>query len=203
MPQEPFEDGRFGQALAAFDRANAEDPNRVPDSAASTAKELAYARSMTAWLERLYPQAPEALRLAARCQHIERWRIPRADYPMDRVGYLTWRRDLKEFHAKRAAEILQACGYDEATIRRVGNLVRKVNLKRDPDAQALEDVACLVFLQTQYSDFSQKHDSAKIISILQKTWKKMSPHGRAAALELDIAPEGKRLIEEALTQADC
>lgn len=203
MTQNLTEEARFARTIAAFDRANARDPNSVVDDGSTFAKELAYAKHMTAWLDRLYPDATEALRLAARCQHIERWRIPRSDYSMDRVGYLKWRRDLKLLHAERAAEIMRTCGYDEETIRRVGDLVKKVNLKGDPDSQALEDVACLVFLQTQYADFSQKHEAAKIVTILRKTWHKMSPRGQAAALDLELAPESRRLIGEALGQTAC
>ena len=104
-------DARFERAIAALDAANRQDPNREPTDRGPAPKELLYAQHMTRWLDRLYPEASDALRLAARCQHIERWRIPRSDYPMDRAGYLTWRRDLKVFHAERGGQILASIGY--------------------------------------------------------------------------------------------
>ena len=189
---------RHQLALDAFDAANRLDPNQVPNGEGSVAKELAYARRMTAWLDKLYPEATEALRLAARCQHIERWRIPRDDYPRDRSGYLRWRSDLKRFHAERGGSILRRLGYPEETVARVEALVRKERLKVDPEAQALEDVACLVFLETQFESFSQQHESTKIVAILRKTWRKMSPLGRAAALELNLSAEARELVVEAL-----
>ena len=191
------------EAIARFDALNGQDPKTVRDGEADRPRELVLAERLSVWVEKVVPEASDALRLAARCQHLKRFAFPRSEYPEGRVGYLKWRRDLKSFHAARAAEIMRDCGYDEAEIGRVANLVKKVNLKSDPDAQALEDVACLVFLETQYTAFSRKHEPEKIIAILQKTWRKMSPHGQAAALELKLAPESQRLIGEALKRAAC
>ena len=111
---------------------------------------------MTAALGRLYPDASEALQLAARAQHIRRWTVPRASYPMDRAGYLRWRKDLKRKHAEWAGDILADCGYAEDEIARVGSLIRKENLKRDAEAQALEDVASIVFLEHYAADFARQ-----------------------------------------------
>lgn len=190
--------GRFAAAVAAFDRANAADPSSETVDGAPTPRELAYARRMSDWLDRLYPDASEALRLAARCQHIERWVRPRADYPEGRTGYLTWRRDLKRYHAERAGEILRDAGYPEETIARVGALLRKERLKRDPEVQALEDVVCLVFLAHHFADFASKHSEDKLVDILRKTWIKMSPHGQAAALALPLGPDAGALVARAL-----
>ena len=189
---------RFQQALARFDAANATDPNRETWQGAEYPKELLYAQRMSGWLERFAPDASEALRLAVRAQHIRRWTIPRGDYPEGKAGYKEWRTTLSRFHAQTAGEILAGVGYDDETIRRVQGLIRKEQLKRDPETQCLEDVICLVFLESYFADFSQKHDEAKVIDILQKTWKKMSPAGHAAALGLAL-PEGAReLVGKAL-----
>ena len=147
---------------------------------------------MTAWLERLAPDASEALRLAARGQHICRWTIPRDSYPMDRAGYLRWRNECKRMHAEKLGEILKEVGYDQATIDRVQSLVRKERLKADPETQLLEDVICLVFLENYFADFSRQHDEAKLIDIVRKTWKKMSPQGHEAALKLPLTDETRR-----------
>jgi hypothetical protein len=155
---------------------------------------------MTRWLERLEPQASEALRLAARAQHLCRWRVPRGDYPEGRAGYLRWRRDCAELHARLAAEILAEVGYDAATIDRVRDLVRKKGLSDDAEALVLEDAACLVFLENELASFAPKHDETKLVRILERTWRKMSPRGRETALALDLPRSARALIEKALAR---
>ena len=183
---------RYSRAIARFDAANAEDPNEDIVDGQARPKELVYAERMTAMLARFAPAASEVLRLAARCQHIQRWKIPRGDYTMDRIGYLQWRKRLNKFHAQVAGDILRDVGYDESTVARVGALLKKEALKADPDAQALEDVVGLVFLESYLAGFVAAHaqyDPAKFVDILAKTAKKMSPRGRAAALTLVSLPQ--------------
>jgi hypothetical protein len=182
---------RFDRAVARFDAANAEDPNREIVDGRERPKEIVYAERLTAMLERFAPDASEVVRLAVRSQHIQRWKIARTEYPMDRIGYLQWRKRLYKFHAQLAGEILRDVGYDEATIGRVGTLLKKEGLKSDPEVQTLEDVVDLVFLESYLADFVAKHgqyDVAKFTDILAKTAKKMSPRGRAAAQTLIAAP---------------
>jgi hypothetical protein len=186
-------------AIERFDAANREDPNRETFEGREQPKELLYARRMTRWLHRLAPDASEPLRLAARCQHLCRWMIPRSRYPLDRAGYHRWRSDLKNFHAAKAGEILREVGYDGETVARVQALVRKERLKADAETQTLEDVICLVFLESYFGEFARRHDEEKLITILRKTWKKMSPRGQEAALALDLPAAERALIEKALT----
>jgi hypothetical protein len=193
------ERGRFSEAVSRFDRANAEDPNVEFVAGVSEAKELVYARRMSAWLAKLVPDASEPLRLAARCQHIRRWTIPRSQYQAGRDGYRAWRACLKNFHAETAGEILRDVGYDDPTISRVQAIVRKERLKADPAVQALEDVICLVFLEYYFEDFAAKHDKEKLLDILQKTWRKMSDHGRTAALALELKPELHAIVVSAVS----
>jgi Domain of unknown function (DUF4202) len=194
----PADSERFSEALRRFDAANAEDPHREVVDGVSYPKELLYAQRLTAWLERFAPEASEALRLAARSQHIRRWMIPRDHYPMDRRGYLQWRTTLGKFHAETAATILREVGYEEATIQRVRSLLRKEGLKRDPEVQCLEDVICLVFLESYCADFAGQHDVAKALGILRKTWSKMSPRGREVARTAGLRVDVQRLIDAAL-----
>ncbi|SFC44220.1 protein of unknown function [Flagellimonas taeanensis] len=186
------------EAFKLFDAANAQDPNTEVVEGKEYAKELLYAQRMTDTLSRFEPNASEALQLTARCQHICRWEIPRESYEMNRVGYLKWRQDLKKFHAEKASTLLKEVGYDEKTIERVHFLLLKKQLKKDEETQTLEDVICLVFLQYYYEPFLVKHDDAKMISILQKTWKKMSPKGQDSALQLTFSKKGAALLSKAM-----
>jgi hypothetical protein len=191
-------DSRFQLAIDRFDLANSQDPNTTVVGEEIHPKELLYARRMTDWLDRFEPNASEPLRLAARCQHIMRWQIPRNQFPMDRAGYHRWRTTLYNFHAEKAGEILRDVGYDDTTISRVQSLVRKERLKSDPEMQTLEDVICLVFLENYFAEFAEDHDEPKLITILRKTWKKMSPRGHQAALGLKLPQRERAIIEKAL-----
>ena len=189
---------RFETAIARLDAANAEDPNLETVDGVAHPKELLYAQRMTAWLDRLAPDASEALRLATRAQHIRRWAIPRRDYPMTRTGYLKWRTILYRFHADTAGDILREVGYDDATVAAVQSLLRKERLKRNPDMQCLEDVICLVFLESYFADFAPQYDEQKVLDILRKTWKKMSARGQKAARDLALPQAAHALLEKAL-----
>lgn len=186
---------RLQECLNRFDAANAEDPRREADG---TPKELAYGRRMSAWLERLAPDASEEVRLAVRAQHIRRWEIPRDSYPKGRTAYLKWRRALGVHHADLAGSIMSDCGYAPDTVRRVQAIIRKERFKTDPWAQQLEDVACLVFLEHYFEPFVDEQDPDALIKILRRTWLKMSAAGQRAALKIDYTPRCKDLLESAL-----
>ena len=189
---------RFEEALRRFDDENSRDPHAVTVGGVSQPYELLYSKWVTDWVLRLCPQPSEPLLLAARCQHICRWMIPRKSYPMTRIGYLKWRADLKQFHAEKSAAILRATGYAEDTVARVQDLNLKKNLAGDPECQTLEDALCLVTLQHQLTDLSDKTDPDKMVSILQKTWKKMSPPAREQALALQYSERETALLQSAL-----
>ena len=187
----------FRKAIHAFDDANQQDPNKETVDGEPVPKELIYGRRMSQQLDEITPDASEELKLAVRCQHLERWKIPRNNYPKTRRGYHTWRNDLKKYHAKRAGEILDDVGYKAEIIDRVQELVQKKRIKTDPEAQLMEDVICLVFLNHYFADFSEKHPDEKIIKILRKTWEKMSKDGHNWALNLDLSDEVKRYVKSA------
>jgi len=190
---------KLTKAFSLFDKANAKDPNQDIVDGKPVAKELIYGQRMSITLDNFAPNASEALQLAARAQHICRWEIPRGSYPMDRIGYLKWREELKKFHATKATEILQKVDYDQETIDRVSFLLQKKKLKKDEETQLLEDIICLVFLEFYYEDFLEKHTAEKVIDILQKTWRKMSDSGHQAALKLSYSEKGLDLIKQALS----
>jgi hypothetical protein len=171
----------YEQAMALFDAANAEDPNL--DEGAP--KELLYGQRMTEMLQRYAPDAPEAVRLAVRAQHIRRWTVPRSSYPLNRDGYLAWRVGLYKFHADTAGELMRQAGYGDDMIERVKKAVGKRGLKVNPDTQLLEDVANLVFIESYMLPFAASkpdYDEEKWLEIIRKTWKKMSDAGHAFAL---------------------
>ena len=171
------------KAFELFDAANAQDPNKEVYNGETYPKELLYAQRMTEILGDFLPDASTALQLACRSQHICRWEIARDSYPMDRIGYLQWRSQLKIMHAEKASSILKEVGFDEATCHRTRGILttKEKKLKRDDETQCIEDVICLVFLKYYYDDFLVKHDEAKIIDILKKPGKKMSEKGHEAA----------------------
>ena len=194
------EERAFREAIGRFDEANSADPNTVVVDGNAVPYELFYAQRLTEWVERLSPSASLALLLAARCQHICRWMIPRHSYPMTRPGYLKWRTDLKQFHAKKSGEILAESGCSPDLIARVQELNLKKNLGHDPELQTLEDALCLVTLQYQLTDLVRKTDPDKMVSILQKTWKKMSAQARDEATRLSYPDDQKTLLSRALSE---
>ena len=175
----------FEQAMALIDAANSADPNRVTVDGREWPKELLYSHRMSDMLERFAPAADDAMKLALRAQHIQRWKSPRENYSMDRIGYLQWRKDLYKFHAQTAAELLAQAGYGDDVIGRVSKAVSKLQIRENPDTQLLEDVTDLVFIEHYMLEFATKHpeyDEAKWLDIVRKTWKKMSTEAQQFAL---------------------
>lgn len=189
------EQSTFEKAIKLIDAANSEDPNRVTVDGREWPKELIYSHRMTDMLERFAPDADDAMKLAIRAQHIQRWKSPRDAYPMDRIGYLKWRKDLYKFHADTAASLLEQAGYGNDVIGRVRQAVSKKDIGNNPDTQLLEDVTDLVFIEHYMLEFAGKHpeyDEEKWLDIIRKTWKKMSDHAH------DFALSGKVTLPEPL-----
>jgi hypothetical protein len=195
---QPCDPQKLAAALGRFDEENSRDPNSEIAAGISFPRELLYAQRLTGWVLRLAPDASEALRLAARCQHICRWESPRENYPMTRAGYLKWRADLKKFHAEKSGAILHEVGYDAGTIRRVQDLNLKKHFPADPETRTLEDALCLVFLEFQFAGLAAKSDDDKMLNALQKSWGKMTEAARAEALKLNYGGREKTLLQHAL-----
>ena len=186
---------RFERAIAAIDALHEQDPERIGDAGAERVRAL----RLTEWLHRLVDEPSEPLQLAVRAQHLCRWETPRSAYPPGRAGYKRWRRAAMAHHAERVASVLRDVGYDAATISRVQALVQKKRVKQDPEAQALEDAVCLVFLEHELAAFRrQLADDARLVDILRKTWAKMSERARAAALQLPLPDDLAHLVHTAL-----
>lgn len=187
-------EARFQQAIQAFDDLNEQDPNLVDGAP----KELRDALAMSRWVDTMYPNAGEAVHLAARCQHLCRWEKPRSGSPEGRAGYLKWRADLKQFHADKSAEVLRQVGYDDAMVDAVTTINLKQGLKSNTDVQIIEDALCLVFLELQFESYIDQWEDEKIIRILKKTWGKMSEVGHEAALKLPLSEKALSLVQAAL-----
>jgi len=185
---------RLQRVLARIDQLNSQDPNTELVNGISTPRELVYSRRLTDWVLRLDPNASEALRIAARGQHVQRWTVLRERYERNRRGYLRWREVLKAFHAKTVDEIMQQEGYPGELVQRVQRIILKKSLETDPEAQTIEDALCLVFLETQFTDLRHKEPEEKMLEILRKTWQKMSERARQEALRLPLAPEDQALL---------
>jgi hypothetical protein len=191
----------YARARQSIDAAHDADPKRAADGRAA---ELAYADRMEAWVTRLVPEAVPILRLAARCQHLERWSVPRVTFPEGKAGYLKWRQSLYKKQADRAKELLLAAGVPANEAEEAATWVSKSALKTNAGSQALEDAACLVFLENEIGDFAAQHADyprEKFVDILKKTWRKMSPGAQQAALGLDLPPAIGALVREAVSPA--
>lgn len=191
----------FQAVIAEIDAANAQDPRQESVAGTLRPREVVYSERMSECLSRLYPEASEALRIAARAQHICRWQIPRDKYPLGREGYNAWRSACRDHHAALTSAIMRRHGYVDSEIAQVAKIIRKEQLKRDPESQALENVVAVVFVQHYLDAFMAEHkdyDDAKLADILKKTLRKMDPTGHAAALALPLPAATVRLIDMAL-----
>jgi ketosteroid isomerase-like protein len=192
---------RFERAIAAIDAANAEDPHQITVRGRTGPKEILHAELVTKWVRDLAPDASEELLLAARGHHLRRWTVPRASAPAGRSGYLRWRKSLHEQHATELGAILSEAGYDDAAIARVQTIVRKQGLGRDAEVQTLEDALCLVFLETQLAEIAARLEPDKLVSVIQKTAKKMSPAGLEAIARVPLDDADRARLERAVGPA--
>ena len=189
---------KLQKTLDAIDALHSLDPKKEIVDGVEKAAELIYAENMSNWLGKLYPDACEDIQIAVRSQHLCRWEIARSEYPMDRPGYLKWRIELGKLHARKAVEVMSDHGYSEQQCNNVHSIIRKQKLKDNPQAQMMEDCACLVFIETAFLAFAAKHPEEKIIDIVQKTWAKMSEKAHQAALSLDLPEDALAIIGKAL-----
>jgi hypothetical protein len=180
-----MQQANYEKAVASIDAANSEDPNQESADGKDWPKELLYSHRMSDMLQRFMPDADDAMKLAIRAQHIQRWKSPRDAYPMNRIGYLQWRKDLYKIQAQTAVDLLAQAGYGEDVTGRVYQAVAKLKIMENPDTQLLEDVTDLVFIEHYMQAFVDKHpeyDEEKWLDIVRKTWKKMSGEAQQFAL---------------------
>ncbi|WP_281556112.1 DUF4202 domain-containing protein [Thalassomonas sp. RHCl1] len=189
---------RLDSVLSAIDDINSQDPNNISFDGQTQPKELIYGRQMSECQQQYWPEASEYLQIAVRAQHIKRWFLKRTEFEAGKAGYLAWRKEQGKYHARLTSELMLANGYNDEEATQTAAIIRKEKLRSNSDSQALEDVACLVFLQYYFDDFAAKHSEEKIVRILQKTWKKMSGKAQDIALTLSLPEHLATLVEKAL-----
>jgi Domain of unknown function (DUF4202) len=189
---------RYEAAVAAIDAANADDPTRIVVRGVEQPLAQVHGVLAAEWVADLQPDADETWLLAARAHHLKRWELPRSSYETGRAGYLKWKRDQRRRHADDAGALLTTIGYDAATVDRVQVLIRRDHLATDAGSQAIEDAACLAFVETQLADVATKLDRTHLIDVLRKTAKKMSPDGAAAISRIPLGAAERALLAEAL-----
>lgn len=195
----------FEVAVELIDAANSEDTNLETSEGKELPKELLYSQRMSDMQQRYAADAADAMKLALRAQHIQRWKYPRDEYPMDRKGYHLWRTNLYTFHADTVAALLVKAGYDDTFITRVKLAVSKKSLNSNVDTQLLEDVSALVFIEHYMLAFVEKHpeyDEEKWLSIIKRTWNKMTEKAHDFALSGSVKlPESLiPLIQKAVSE---
>lgn len=192
---------QYEQAIALIDKAYQENTELVSVDGVEYPKEFLYAKRMIAALEAFQKDASEEVYLAARCQHLFRWEIPRNTYPMDRKGYHQWRTYLYTYQANKTEDILNEVAYNADSIGIIKDMIEKKNLKSSADSQLLEDVVCVVFLEFYLDDFIAQHkeDKEKLKRIIKNTWLKMSDQGHQAALKISFKEDVKSLVLEAVS----
>ncbi len=192
--------GSLAEALAAIDTANADDPNTVVVRGVELPLAQAHGRLADEWVQRLQPDADDALRIAARAHHLRRWELPRTEYPDGRPGYLRWRRDQKARHAADVEGLLVASGYDATVIGRVQALIRRDDLATDAATKAVEDAACLVFLETQLNSLAGRLTPERLGEVIRKTAAKMSPAGLAMTADVPLTESERAFVRRALIE---
>lgn len=193
---------KLKNTLAAIDEINRQDPNSTTVNGVAQPKELLYGQQMTDCLATYWPQANDLLQIAVRAQHIKRWQLKRTEFPEGKAGYYQWRIAQGKFHAELTASIMLEQNYTQSESDECACIIRKENLRTNTDSQTLEDVACLVFLMHYFDDFAAKYiekdNEAKIVRIVQLTWKKMSEQAHEIALSLTLPPHLAALVTKAL-----
>jgi Domain of unknown function (DUF4202) len=190
---------RFADAIVAIDTANAADPTSVVVRGSTHPLALVHGQLAAEWVAKLHPEADETWLLAARAHHLRRWEVPRTDYEVGKVGYLKWKRDQRVRHAQDVGALLAEVEYGPDEIERVQALVRRDRLATDTGSQAVEDAACLVFIETQLADIATKLDHDHLIDVIRKTAKKMSPEGLVAVSTIPLGEVEQSLLQSALT----
>ncbi len=186
-------DEQYKIASGKIDNAHSGDISSVTENGIELPCELLYSMRMVQVLELFNPGSTYVLKLAVQCQHLQRWGIPRADFPFDRRGYHEWRRVVMDYQLNITSLILTETGINEADILLVSDTLKNQGNKSHIEAQIIMDIACLVFLKWYMEPFASKHQNEKVMDIMKKTIRKMSQEAVTIIPKLDL-PESAQLI---------
>jgi hypothetical protein len=190
---------RLVDLLTAIDGINADDPTVVVVRSERLPLALAHGRLADEWVQRLGgPQVTAEVRIAARAHHLRRWAVPRSSYPPGRPGYLRWRLDQKNRHAHEVAQLMTDNGYGDSEVARVQSLIRRQHRETDVDAQLVEDAACLVFIETQLGDMTERIDRDQLVEVVRKAARKMSSTALHVASTLELPTSAQEVMHSAL-----
>ncbi len=181
--------------LQEVDEVNRNDPN--VDTQTQQPRALRQGRLASIWLTRLDDAPSPELEAAVRAHHLRRWEVLRSDYPEGRAGYLKWRRDNKVHQASSLAAIMKDLGWPPPSVERTTELLNRTRLRTDPETQHLEDVACLVFLETELQAMIARLERGHMARVAQKTADKMSPEAVALIDTIALTETARQVLAEA------
>lgn len=188
-------EAQYQKAKAKIDQEHSLDLSIQTDNGIEYPAELLYSNRMLSILDLVLPESNNVIKLAAQCQHLKRWQVPRDLYPYDRRGYHEWRRVVMDFQLEQTRIILSEAGIDDADITEITKILHEQGNKLNRDSQVIMDTACLVFLRWYMEPFASKHQNEKVADILKKTMRKMSSHGVKLIQKLELSSTSKQLIE--------
>jgi hypothetical protein len=190
-----LDDNLYHKATLELEKVHGMDTTREIYNGNQYPSESLYSHRMLQMLEKVNAEASNILKLAAQCQHLKRWNIPRGEYPYNRRGYHEWRRVVMEYQLKEMEEILSKVGISNEDILLVTDALRNQGDKSNSNAQIITDTACLVFIKWYMEPFATKHQSEKVTDIMKKTMRKMSETGLQLISRLNLPTTASQILE--------
>ena len=185
---------QYTKAVELINSVHNQDPNSETIDGVDIKAELLYSQRMLAILQKVQPNASLELQLAAQCQHISRWSIPRTTFSMDKKGYYQWRAAIMEHQLSVTSSVLKQAEINEQSIEIVVDTLKNKADKTNINASIIEDTACLTFIKWYLVPFAGQFDPEKAKVILQKTVGKMSERGLKLIPELQLSVEVHKVL---------
>lgn len=186
---------QYRKASAKIEAIHNEDINTEIFEGQEQKSELLYSGRMLSVLDLVAPDSCYELKLAAQCQHMSRWSIPRATFPMDKKGYYQWRAAVMEHQLGVTVNALQAAGIDDESISVVVDALKNKADKSNVNASIIEDTACLVFIKWYLKPFASQFEADKAADILRKTARKMSNRGLGLISRMELSPSVLEILK--------
>lgn len=185
---------QYTTAVELINTVHNQDPNTETVDGDEIMAELLYSQRMLSILEKVQPNASFGLKLAAQCQHIGRWSIPRATFSMDKKGYYQWRAAIMEHQLTVSTSTLKQAGIEDDDISIIADALKNKADKSNINASIIEDTACLTFIKWYLVPFAGQFDPEKAKVILQKTANKMSDRGLKLISEIELSSDVQQVL---------